>query len=222
MPSGKKEALSEKDRNPQIDLCSVDAIDGSKNDHLAMRGGVLFASLAANLVLIIAVLLQNQDMLRQATPLVNSARSFLPRYNLVSVPPLLSSLSPLRNVLSKASQPLNIYYFSTSSSTKMADKMKFFQAVKNRRTIYSLENKSTIPDSRIEEVVTETIKHVPSSFNSQTCRMVVVLNKEHPKLWDMITDVYKNMLPPETFEHAKGRFEMFKNAYGTVSDQNEG
>ena len=101
----------------------------------------------------------------------------------------------------------------------MADKKSFFEAVEHRRTYYALENKSTISDARIEELVTQTIKHVPSAFNSQTCRMVVVLNQEHSSLWDMITDVYKTMLPADKFEHAKGRFDMFRAAYGTVSNE---
>ena len=101
----------------------------------------------------------------------------------------------------------------------MANKKDFLEAVEHRRTYYALENKSTIPDSRIEELVTHTIKHVPSAFNSQTCRLVVVLNQEHPKLWDTIADVYKNMLPADKFEQAKGRLDMFRGAYGTASDE---
>ena len=101
----------------------------------------------------------------------------------------------------------------------MADKKTFLEAVEHRRTYRPLENKSTIPDSRIEELVTQTIKNVPSAFNSQTTRLVVVLNQEHSKLWEIITDVYKNMLPADKLEHTKGRLDMFRRSYGTVSKQ---
>ncbi len=99
----------------------------------------------------------------------------------------------------------------------MVDPNAFLKTVEHRRTYYALENKSTISDFRIEELVTATIKNLPSAFNSQTCRLVVVLNQEHPKLWGMISDAYKNFLPPEKFKSVEARFDMFGAAYGTVS-----
>lgn len=47
--------------------------------------------------------------------------------------------------------------------------------------------------------------------------MVLVLKKEHEKLWDTITEVYKTMLPEDKFTHAKQRFDGFRAGYGTVS-----
>ena len=99
----------------------------------------------------------------------------------------------------------------------MADKKSLLDAVKSRRTYYALSHESTIPDARIKELVNETIKHTPTSFNSQTSRVVVVLKEKHVKLWEIITEVYKQQLPQDKFEHAKGRFDGFKQGYGTVS-----
>lgn len=89
-------------------------------------------------------------------------------------------------------------------------------AVANRRTYYALSPTSPIPDSKIEQIVTDTIKHTPSAFNSQTTRIVLVVKEEHKKLWDMIMSVYEEMLPKEKYEHAKGRMEGFRKGYGTV------
>ena len=61
------------------------------------------------------------------------------------------------------------------------------------------------------------VKHCPSAFNSQTGRVVVVLKKEHVKLWEAIKEVYKAMLPEDKYNGAKERFDMFQAAYGTVS-----
>ncbi|KAL9100331.1 MAG: hypothetical protein Q9163_004280 [Psora crenata] len=98
----------------------------------------------------------------------------------------------------------------------MADNKDFMQAVASRRTYYALSPSSPIPDSRIQEIVTQAIKHTPSSFNSQSGRLVLVLKKEHEKLWDMITEVYKQQLSAEKFEHAKARFDGFRKGYGTI------
>ncbi|KAL8695962.1 MAG: hypothetical protein Q9201_007887 [Fulgogasparrea decipioides] len=98
----------------------------------------------------------------------------------------------------------------------MAATKPFFEAVKDRRTYYALSHESTIPDSRIQEIVKDAILHVPSAFNSQTSRAVVLLGEEHTKVWDIITEVYKQQLPEEKFNHAKQRFVGFRAGYGTI------
>ena len=99
----------------------------------------------------------------------------------------------------------------------MADSKNLLDAIESRRTYYQTTNESTISDARIRELVAHTIKHVPSSFNSQTTRVVVVLKEKHEELWDAIMEVYKVQLPADKFEHAKGRMVGFRKAYGTVS-----
>jgi predicted oxidoreductase (fatty acid repression mutant protein) len=99
----------------------------------------------------------------------------------------------------------------------MADSKSFFSAVESRRTIYQLSHESPIPDARIKEIVTFALKHTPSSFNSQTSRVVLVLKKKHQELWDAIAEVYKAMLPEDKFNHAKQKFDGFRAGYGTVS-----
>ena len=101
------------------------------------------------------------------------------------------------------------------SSSSSSDK-SFLEAVAARRSIYPLSPESPIPDSRITDLVAHTLKHTPSAFNSQTARLVLVVNEEHKKLWDIITEVYKQQLPAEKFKHAKQRFDMFRKGYGTV------
>ena len=107
--------------------------------------------------------------------------------------------------------------FTSTTITMAPSSDAFFEAVKARRTIYQLANESTIPDSRIQELVKGAVLHTPSSFNSQTTRMVVLLKEAHTKMWDITTEVYKQQLPEDKFKHAKGRFDGFRAAYGTVS-----
>ncbi|KIX92690.1 uncharacterized protein Z520_11542 [Fonsecaea multimorphosa CBS 102226] len=92
-----------------------------------------------------------------------------------------------------------------------------FDAVKSRRTYYALSGESPIPDSKIHELVNETVKHVPSSFNSQSTRVVVVLNEEHKKLWgDIVIPIIKSVAPPEAWPASEKKLEGFKAAYGTI------
>ena len=66
---------------------------------------------------------------------------------------------------------------------------KVFDAVKSRRSYYQLEASSPIADDAIHEIVKEAVLHVPSSFNSQSTRVVVLLAGEHKKLWEEIVKV---------------------------------
>lgn len=110
------------------------------------------------------------------------------------------------------SQPSCAHY-----STNMADKMSFLDAVRYRRSVYPLTDKIPITDERVKELVTEAIKHVPSSFNSQSARLVVLLNEEHQKFWEFVKDVLKPQMPEDQFPQTEGKLNMFKAAHGTVS-----
>lgn len=107
---------------------------------------------------------------------------------------------------------------SLSTTAKMThDTMTLKDAVEHRRTIYQLTKKSTISDARIKEIVETAVKHVPSSFNSQSARLVVLLKDEHEKFWDIVRDILKGMVPEENWEHTGNRIAGFRNAYGSVS-----
>jgi len=88
---------------------------------------------------------------------------------------------------------------------------------KARRTMYKLSNESTIPDSRIEEIVKHAILHVPSAFNTQATRIIVLLKKEHEKLWDITTNVVKPHVPEAAWSSSTGpKMAGLKAAYGTI------
>lgn len=118
-----------------------------------------------------------------------------------------------RNVATFANYPSAL---TITTSTIMANTAAFLEATKIRRSYYQLLNESPISDARIQELVRHAISHVPSAFNSQTTRVVVLLKSEHEKLWDAATDVYKASLPEEQFKRAEQKFNLFRAAYGTV------
>ena len=90
-------------------------------------------------------------------------------------------------------------------------------AVKSRRTYYALSSESPIPDKKIHELVNQAITHVPSSFNSQSTRVLVLLNEEHKKLWgDIVIPIIKTVAPPDAWPASEKRLNGFKNGYGTM------
>ncbi|OKO91580.1 Fatty acid repression mutant protein 2 [Penicillium subrubescens] len=96
------------------------------------------------------------------------------------------------------------------------------QAAQSRRTIYKLGKSSPVPDSKIEELVNAAILNVPSSFNTQSTRLVVLLREEHDNLWDITIETFKGLVatgavPAEVFEkQTLPKLQGFKAAYGTV------
>ncbi|KAJ5220416.1 hypothetical protein N7468_009620 [Penicillium chermesinum] len=93
----------------------------------------------------------------------------------------------------------------------------FIEGLKGRRSIYALTNESTVPNERIEGLISEVLQHTPSAFNTQTTRIVVLLKEQHEKLWDIAYETAFAASTPEMFEKLyKPRIAMFRAAYGTV------
>ena len=75
----------------------------------------------------------------------------------------------------------------------------FLDILAKRRTYYQLAAKSSIPDARVQEIIEQVILNVPSAFNSQTVRVVLLVKDEHRTLWDIVTEVLKGVVPEDAF-----------------------
>ena len=94
-------------------------------------------------------------------------------------------------------------------------KRTFEQALANRRSYYLIENESPVPDEEIVRIIHEAIKHVPSAYNSQTTRIVLLLKDEHKKLWNIVKKVLKKMLPEEVFANSEKKIDTsFASGHG--------
>lgn len=106
--------------------------------------------------------------------------------------------------------------YTTTTTRKMVSSAEFLAPVHTRRSIYPLSNSSPISDERIIEIVRDAILHVPSSFNSQSTRAIVLLKAEHEKLWDVTKECLKPQLPADQFEKTSKKLDGFRAGYGTV------
>ncbi|KAF3941555.1 hypothetical protein ABW19_dt0205054 [Dactylella cylindrospora] len=98
----------------------------------------------------------------------------------------------------------------------MADKISFIDAIKARRTYYALKPESPISDDRIVELAKTAITVLPSSFNSQSARLVVLLHDHHKKLWDITNEALLAIIPEAQHEATSQKLGGFRNAYGTI------
>ena len=96
-------------------------------------------------------------------------------------------------------------------------KRTFSEALKHRRTYYSISNQSPISDTEIEQIVNFAVTHVPSAFNSQSTRAVLLLGDSHQKLWTIVKDTLKKIVPAEAFVKTEEKINhSFAAGYGTV------
>lgn len=100
----------------------------------------------------------------------------------------------------------------------------FGEALKHRRTYYSITNQSPVSDEEIEKIVNFAVTHVPSAFNSQSTRVVLLLGENHKKLWQIVKEALRKIVPPEAFVNAEAKIEnSLACGYGTIlffEDQN--
>lgn len=109
---------------------------------------------------------------------------------------------------------------TTTASDIPVASSTYLKAVKHRRSVYGVTDNISVSDDRILEIVNEVIQTMPSSWNSQSTRILVTLGKEHKKLWDTVIASAKPFVLETqgegTWKRNKDRFDSFRAAYGTV------
>ena len=91
----------------------------------------------------------------------------------------------------------------------------FKDVLKHRRSYYTIGNGSPVPDKEIEDVLTTAVEYVPSAFNSQSTRLVLLLGKDHKKLWEIVKETLCKILPAEQFAQTESKIDKsFASGYG--------
>lgn len=93
----------------------------------------------------------------------------------------------------------------------------FKDALKGRRTFYQIDNKSTLNDKEIRDLIRFAVEYVPSAFNSQTTRVILLTGKAHEKLWTIVKDTLRKLVPADAFRQTEQKIEgSFACGYGTI------
>lgn len=91
------------------------------------------------------------------------------------------------------------------------------QAAKLRRSVYALNDQLPISKDEVENIVREALLHTPSSFNSQSTRLVVLWAEAHQKFWQLTEDALRNIVnDDEQFQSTAQKMAGFKAAAGTI------
>ncbi len=96
-------------------------------------------------------------------------------------------------------------------------KRDFIEAIKHRRSYYSIDNNVKVSDKEIEKVVEDVVLHVPSAFNSQSSRLVLLLGDSHKKLWSIVKEELRKIVPAENFKATEDKIDYcFAAGHGTI------
>ncbi|HBO24182.1 MULTISPECIES: nitroreductase family protein [unclassified Providencia] len=92
----------------------------------------------------------------------------------------------------------------------------FIEMIKNRRTIYNLGDALPVSEEHVTKLIKEAVKHSPSSFNSQTSRVVVLFGAEHKKLWNMVKETLRAIVPEQAFAGTAQKIDSFAAGAGSI------
>ena len=86
-----------------------------------------------------------------------------------------------------------------------------------RRSIYALGKDLELSNQELIETIQGAVLNTPTAFNSQTSRVVILLNEESDAFWNEIAySELEKVTPAEAFEATKERLAGFAQAKGTI------
>ena len=94
--------------------------------------------------------------------------------------------------------------------------MDFLDAIIHRRSVYKLSAETTVSDDRVVEIVKTAIDHMPSPWNGQEQRAMVLLGEKHVQLWDIVEEVLVARVAPERVGTTQRKIAGFRAGRGTV------
>ena len=101
--------------------------------------------------------------------------------------------------------------------SKSQQLQKLQQLAAQRRSIYALGNQLPVSNEEVVKLVEHAILHTPSSFNSQSTRVIILFGEEHQKLWQIAEDTLRAIVnDDEQFASTKQKMDSFKAGAGTV------
>ena len=96
-------------------------------------------------------------------------------------------------------------------------KRDFKEALLHRRSYYRIGADSPVSDERIREAIDFAVLDVPSAFNSQSTRIVLLLGESHKKLWEITKETLRKIVPAEAFPGTEAKIDgSFGAGHGTV------
>jgi len=88
--------------------------------------------------------------------------------------------------------------------------------LKKRRTQYALDKNLPLPQDDVDAMIRDAVRVSPSSFNSQSSRVVILFGAESDKLWSVVLETLRKIVPADKFAATEARINGFAAGAGTV------
>lgn len=127
--------------------------------------------------------------------------------------------------MSKILNSIRDMFFSTKEVTPAVEqnhreineeRNSVLNAISKRRSHYAISKQSPISEEAITEIVKSAVKYVPSAFNSQSHRAIVLFGDQNQKLWDLTKEELRKIVPADSFSATDDKINSFKNSFGSV------
>lgn len=93
----------------------------------------------------------------------------------------------------------------------------FIDAITKRRSYYHLSDSKIVNDNTIIALVDKLLLTMPTPFNVQSTRIVLLFDEQHRELWNILIGIFRNMLSPERFEQSCRKIQSaFMSGCGTI------
>jgi predicted oxidoreductase (fatty acid repression mutant protein) len=93
----------------------------------------------------------------------------------------------------------------------------FWNALESRRSIYGFTGEAPVSREKIQEIVEKALTLVPSAFNSQSARIVLLFGEHHKKLWDIVLNELRKVTDDSQYAGSVKKVrENFQSGLGTV------
>lgn len=94
--------------------------------------------------------------------------------------------------------------------------MDFYSAIANRRSVYETTKECPVTEEKIEEIIRDVVAVAPSSFNSQSSRVVLLFGRRHEEFWKIVLKKIREVAAKEAFAEAEKKIRKLKNSCGTI------
>lgn len=93
----------------------------------------------------------------------------------------------------------------------------FVSAISARRSQYALTDAAALSDSEIVDLIRSVAGEVPSAFNAQPQRAVVLFGEDHHRLWAIVHDALRAVVKDDTaFAATEQKIAGFDAAHSTI------
>lgn len=92
----------------------------------------------------------------------------------------------------------------------------FLKAIQDRRSIYAISEELVLPEAQLMELIETVVKNVPYAFNSQSGRVILLTKGSHMKLWNIVLNTLRGIIPGVNFRPTEEKIMSFAAGHGTI------